>query len=178
MITFAQALTAGQINTTEAVSLFDNLPPAEIDFMLGNWKGGEFPTGHRLDGMLEAYHWHGKRFDSADEVHPLVFTARNGKQVTVNPVAVMPGVPFAGRVPLLKSWVVGTIFQALVPRLRTRRPRATLKLREFRGKTSAAMVYNDLPITDHFRKVDENTALGCMEMKGLRRPYFFVLRRE
>lgn len=49
---------------------------------------------------------------------------------------------------------------------------------EYRGKSSATMVYNPLPINDVFRKVDENTVLGLMDMHGLERPFFFVLRRE
>ncbi|WP_081748151.1 GXWXG domain-containing protein [Leptolyngbya sp. PCC 6406] len=30
--------------------------------MFGPWKGSGFPTHHPLDGALETYHWHGKRF--------------------------------------------------------------------------------------------------------------------
>ena len=54
------------INTTEqAFARFDALPPVEIAFMLGAWTWESVPTGHPLDGALEAFHWHGKRFDSA-----------------------------------------------------------------------------------------------------------------
>ncbi|MCB1177334.1 MAG: DUF4334 domain-containing protein, partial [Leptospiraceae bacterium] len=34
------------------------------------------------------------------------------------------------------------------------------------------------PIYDNFRKVDENTILGVMDLKGLKDFFFFVLRRE
>jgi hypothetical protein len=178
MTQFQQAITAGRISAQEALELFDSLAPADIEFLLGNWKGSEFPTGHRLDGMLASYHWYGKRFRSAEDVDPLVFRKADGALTTVNPVLIMPGVPFAGRVPFLKTAWVGRIFQGLVPFLTTSKPRATLRMVDFRGHTSAAMVYNDLPITDSFRKVDEDTVLGCMDMKGMEQPYFFVLRRE
>jgi len=74
--------------------------------MLGNWKGVSFPTGHLLDGVLEVYHWYGKTFESAEHVHPLVFTQRRSSKVNVNPALiplcaldVMPTltVPFLGR---------------------------------------------------------------------------------
>ena len=40
------------------------------------------------------------------------------------------------------------------------------------------MVYDNLPINDVFRKVDEDTVLGVMDLKGMKKPFFFVLRRE
>ncbi|MGB7084128.1 MAG: DUF4334 domain-containing protein [Phormidesmis sp.] len=49
---------------------------------------------------------------------------------------------------------------------------------EHRGKVSATMSYDHLPINDVFRKIDENTVLGLMDCKALQQPFFFVLRRE
>jgi hypothetical protein len=40
------------------------------------------------------------------------------------------------------------------------------------------MIYDNLPINDVFRKVDQDTVLGAMDLKGIPRPFFFVLRRE
>src|ERR1700722_4924430 len=37
-----------------------SLRPATIDGMLGEWKGGEFVTGHRMNGQLEKARWFGK----------------------------------------------------------------------------------------------------------------------
>ena len=42
------------------------------------------------------------------------------------------------------------------------------------GKVSAAMIYDHLPIIDIFRRVDEDTLLGVMDMRGLADPYFFI----
>jgi hypothetical protein len=39
-----------------------SLPPATIDGMLGEWKGGEFVTGHQMDRQLEKARWFGKTF--------------------------------------------------------------------------------------------------------------------
>lgn len=36
---------------------------------------------------------------------------------------------------------------------------------KFRGKSSATMIYDGVPIFDHFRKVDDNTLLGIMNGK-------------
>jgi len=49
---------------------------------------------------------------------------------------------------------------------------------EYRGKVSATMIYDYLPINDVFRKVDDNTVLGLMDFKGMPQPFFFVLDRE
>jgi hypothetical protein len=40
------------------------------------------------------------------------------------------------------------------------------------------MCYDQLPIHDVFRKVDENTVLGAMDMRGTPDPLVFFLRRE
>jgi len=40
------------------------------------------------------------------------------------------------------------------------------------------MIYDHLPIMDLFRKVDDNTLLGVMDLKGMQQPFFFVLYRD
>jgi hypothetical protein len=39
------------------------------------------------------------------------------------------------------------------------------------------MIYDQLPINDSFRKIDDNTVFGAMDFKGVPQPFFFVLRR-
>lgn len=46
----------------------------------------------------------------------------------------------------------------------------------FRGKVSTAMIYNRLPITDHFRRIDENTLMGVMDLKGKIIIYFYLFK--
>lgn len=57
---------------------------------------------------------------------------------------------------------------------------------EFRGKVSATMIYDGVPIFDHFRKVDENTLFGLMNGKHVEgypdvvdngKYYYFFLER-
>ena len=57
-----ERLDAGRATTEDAIELFDSLEPVDVDFMIGDWKGEGFHTNHPMDGLLEAYHWHGKRF--------------------------------------------------------------------------------------------------------------------
>ena len=56
----------------------------------------------------------------------------------------------------------------------------------FRGKTSATMIYDGVPIFDHFRKVDNNIVFGLMDGKHIEgfpdivdngKYYFFFLER-
>jgi len=46
----------------------------------------------------------------------------------------------------------------------------------FRGKVSTGMIYNHLPIIDHFRRVDENTLMGAMDLKGKIVLYFYLYK--
>lgn len=161
---------------TDVLAVFDQLPPVTIADMLGSWRGRGVPTGHVLDGVLERYGWHGKRFDGPEEVHPLVFSA-GGSTFAINPVLLPVQLvlrhPLLARAPMLPSG-----FRRLAPLLRTTRPRARLQMTEFRGVVSATMVYDALPILDAFRRVDASTRLGVMDLRGLEAPYVFVLRRE
>lgn len=169
---------AGIPSTAWASQLFDALQAVDAAFMLGSWRGQSFASGHPLDGVLEAYHWRGKRFDSVEAVHPLVFTARQGHQVCVNPAWLRPGLWLAGRVAVPRARWLARLFQAILPLLATTRPRARLRTTTWRGKPGATMVYDQLPIQDGFRRIDDNTVLGRMDAKGIAAPFFFILRRE
>lgn len=182
MTTFSMAIDVGKTSTEEALAIFDSLEPVDTNFMLGAWKGEGFPTGHSLDGLLEAYHWHGKLFESQEDVHPLIFTTLRGRTTRVNPILVMPllGVMdrLLPRLPFLKSRILGRIFQVCLPLYSTRRSQARLRLTSYRDKSSATMIYDNFPVNDVFRKADENTVLGLMDLKGIKQSLFFVLRRE
>src|SRR4029453_8481702 len=75
----------GPRTTEDALALFDSLEPVGLDFMLGDWQGSGFPPGHPSDGALEAYRWRGKRFDSVEDVYPLLFSRADGSIANVNP---------------------------------------------------------------------------------------------
>ena len=48
----------------------------------------------------------------------------------------------------------------------------------YRGVLTATMCYDALPINDVFRKVDNDTLVGAMDLRGLEMPFMFVLRRD
>lgn len=171
-------ITAGRATSQEALALFDSLPAVSVNFMLGNWTGSGLHTDHPMDGLLEAYHWHGKRFESPEEVHPLVFKTVSGATRSINPGLMGSVLNLAASTPMPKSPLIGRSFQLLTPLMRTSKSRARLRMVDYRGKSSATMVYDQLPINDTFRKVDEHTVLGLMDLKGMQQPFFFILRRE
>ncbi|GAA2337494.1 DUF4334 domain-containing protein [Saccharopolyspora halophila] len=160
-----------------ALEFFDSLPPARVAELTGTWRGNGIDTGNPFDGLLERFGWYGKRFDGPDDAHPLLFTGSGGRVVSVNPAFVPMGLVL-NIADKLNNPVVGKLFTRLVPLLTTREPRARLRMVEYRGVSSAAMIYDSLPIYDPFRKVDENTLLGAMDLRGLRAPFMFVLRRD
>jgi len=178
-ITVAEKIDAGRGATTEeALSIYDSLEPADVEFMLGRWKGEGFHTNHPMDGLLEAYHWHGKYFETSEKVHPLVFNTHSGNTLNMNPIFFGAAMGMAARGKAPKSAFVGRTFQLFMPFFATSKSRARLRMMNFRGKSCATMAYDQLPINDVFRKLDENTVLGIMDLKGMRDPFFFILRRE
>lgn len=70
----------GQIADAELDEFWATLEPASIELMSGDWKGGEFVTGHRMNGQLEAARWFGKTFDSASDVKPLICLDEHGNR--------------------------------------------------------------------------------------------------
>jgi hypothetical protein len=174
------------MTTAQALAAFDSLPAVRIEEMFGRWAGSEAPTGSPLDGLLSAYGWHGKRFTSADEVDPLIFekhgpgsrgTRRRGSLFAVEP-AVIP-LPLALRLPaLVHHRATAALGRLALPLIRTRRPKARLRMVEYRGVSTATMIYDAQPINDHFRRIDDETLLGAMDLRGLDAPFFFLLHRE
>ena len=159
----------------EAEAFFDSLPAVRPETLTGRYAGRELATGHPMDGLLEASGWYGKQFDDLDHVHPLLFRDLSGAIFPVEPrkvpLGIVPRVPAA--VVARSRPAVG----ALKPVLRTRKHRARLRAVEHRGVVTAAMVYDHLPIIDFFRRVDADTLLGVMDLRGSV-PYFFVLTRD
>ncbi len=170
-----EMIEAGQASTEQALEAFDQLLPADLDFMCGRWVGCGLPTGHPMDGLLELYGWYGKEFLNPEQVHPLLFGAQG--QVKLEPFPLMStlGVlgPHAARNGLLVR-----MFTAIRWVFSTRKPRARMRMTEYRGKSTATMIYDGLPINDVFAKVDENTVMGVMDLKGMEQPFFWLMRRE
>lgn len=165
-------------SAAEALRVFDRLDVVDLGAMMGPWAGRTFPSGHRLDGVLEAHGWHGKTFDNTEAVHPLVFTTAAGRQLRLRPALLLPFLPLVMAVPALRSAAAGRIARPLLPLLATTESAARLRMLQFRGRLSAALVYDGIPVIDVLRRVDEDTVLGLMDLKGMQEPYFFLLRRE
>lgn len=56
---------------------------------------------------------------------------------------------------------------------------ATIRRVEYRGVVTATMVYDDHPVFDHFRRVQDGLLLGAMDRKGeSAHPLMFFLRRR
>lgn len=160
----------------QAWALFDRLPAARTDEVtLGRWHGEELDTGHPFAGVLVASGWYGKQFDGPDSVHPLLFADSTGAIFPVDPRRVP--LTLTDKVPLAGVRAINKALPVLGLALRTRKYTARLRDIEYRGVVSVAMVYDHLPIIDHFRRVDEHTLLGIMDLRGMDAPYFFVLRR-
>ncbi|MGW7520172.1 DUF4334 domain-containing protein [Streptomyces sp. NPDC054796] len=63
---------------------------------------------------------------------------------------------------------------------RTGKGEASLWMVEFRGESTATMVYDGQPVLDHFKRVDANTLMGIMNGKGTLdggRHYYFLLEQ-
>lgn len=169
--------------TAAALAVFDAAPAVEPDFMIGSWRGAELPTAHPLDGLLAASGWWGKEFLDAESVNPLLFPTADGAALwALNPALAFGGLGVATRTPWVKGLDFTGVIAKLKPVLGTKSPKARLRTTRYRGVDTATMIYDQLPINDVFRLLDDaggsETVLGAMDLRGSARPYFFVLRRD
>lgn len=165
--------------TTDALGLFDSRPAVEPEFMFGTWHGAEVPTGHPLDGLLTASGWWGKHFTDSETVHPLLFPTADGNALwPLNPAPAFAGLGVATRLPALRRRGFAGVVPLLRPALKAGGPKARLRTTRYRGVDTATMIYDQVPVNDVFRSIDERTVLGAMDLRGIRKPYFFVLQRD
>ncbi|KAH0282518.1 hypothetical protein M436DRAFT_68443 [Aureobasidium namibiae CBS 147.97] len=159
-------LAAGKATSAEAAAAFETLGPVRPEAIVGRWKGSELATGHAVDGTLSASGWYGKEFTERD-AHPLLFQNKNGEVFAGNPT---------------KTMALGARGESIVENqkeVETKDYQARIRVVEHKGVSTASMLYNEHPIIDHFRKVDDNTLLGVMDNLLMPEPpFYFVLRRE
>ncbi|GAA3949790.1 DUF4334 domain-containing protein [Gordonia caeni] len=77
---FFERVASQQISEpAELDAIWAALPVVTVDEILGDWRGGELPSGHPMDGQLEKVGWHGKWFRSWYDVAPMVCRDADGK---------------------------------------------------------------------------------------------------
>ncbi|GAB7106937.1 DUF4334 domain-containing protein [Streptomyces phaeofaciens JCM 4814] len=137
----------GSIDPLELDEIWAALETVRPEHILGEWKGGEFRTGHPLNGMLAKAGWYGKTFTTVHDVKPLMCRDATGELYSHRELG-------KGEASL---WTV-----------------------EFRGETTATMIYDGQPVFDHFKRVDDTTLMGIMNAKGVPAEgpfYYFFLER-
>lgn len=155
---------------------FRDLPAIEPAELVGLWKGHGIATGHPFDGVLENLGWFGKRFGQDLRADALLFKSSDRRLTAVDPSLIPLGLALRfhrfGR-----SRAARNLFSYLQRRLRAQGPVATLRFLPFEGVSSAAMVYDHKPITDYFRRMDEDKVMGMMVIDRDARRFFFELER-
>jgi len=155
---------------------FRELSPVEPHELAGLWKGLSIPSGHPFDDFLENLGWFGKRFTSDLRADALLFRSGERRLVAIDPrwIPLRLALRFHH---LGKTRAARNLFSYLQQRLRADSPVATVRTLTFEGMTSAAMVYDALPIVDHFRRIDDKHIMGAMVIGGDDRLFFFELER-
>ncbi|MFE7165919.1 DUF4334 domain-containing protein [Streptomyces sp. NPDC057616] len=144
---------AGPIDPTELDALWADLKSVDVSSILGSWRGFAFPTGHPVERVLARSRWHGKRFLALDDAQPLICRAEDSEG--------------------------GGLYSDTT----SGRGEASLWNIEFRGEVTATMVYDGMPVFDHFKQVDDDTLMGVMNGKAATvapdgHLFYFGLERE
>ena len=67
--------SATQVSIEALHQLFDSLEAVDTSFMLGEWEGGVFKTGHKGERQLDVIKWAGKSFLHENDVDPIISRA-------------------------------------------------------------------------------------------------------
>ncbi len=76
---FVRAQSQEVSEPAELDEIWAALPTVTVEEILGDWRGGELPSGHPMDGQLEQVGWHGKWFRSWYDVAPMVCRGPDGE---------------------------------------------------------------------------------------------------
>ena len=76
-----EAFGATTSSLDDVLAYFDELPPVQVEEMIGDWDGAVVPTGRPGEAQLDALRWVGKRFNGPDDVDPLMCLDDNGDRV-------------------------------------------------------------------------------------------------
>ncbi|MBF0660935.1 MULTISPECIES: DUF4334 domain-containing protein [unclassified Rhodococcus (in: high G+C Gram-positive bacteria)] len=109
-------------------------------------------TPARIDDLV-GFRWKGFSFDTGHRTHGLLGASRWYGKTFVSPTEVQP---------LVCRGEDGELFSDK----ETGRGEASLWEIVFRGEVTATMVYDGMPVFDHFKKVDDDTLIGVMNGKG------------
>jgi hypothetical protein len=69
---FAELRGCRDVNPADLDEIWSGLQTVRSEDVLGRWKGDEFHTGHKMNGLLQSNRWYGKNFNSVNDVEPIV----------------------------------------------------------------------------------------------------------
>ncbi|KAL5043026.1 hypothetical protein BDW71DRAFT_210624 [Aspergillus fruticulosus] len=156
--TLTHILSSKPVTPLAATILFNSLPPLSVSDLLGSWHGTCALTNHPGIAALKAARWVGKDFHSTEDVDPII--------------SLDPSLPYPPGHRASEDKREGRVVNSLMGKARIREVK-------YNNVVSASMVYNDKPIIDYFRRVDERTVMGVMDAAGTveDHPLYFVLER-
>lgn len=152
----------GRVEESDVAAIFNQASPVAPEYMIGEWKGGSFDTGHPTHELLKTYNWAGKNFRTVDDVEPIVLYDDAGARVWC------------------KDYGNAQVRLSLLPFVLALLILSKVREVKFRGVISAAMIYDNFPIIDSFRFISDNLVIGAMDNKQLPKDagtYYFYLNK-
>lgn len=166
-ITLTDLAAVGDLTAEGVAEFFDTLSPTPIGFMMGLWRAVVVPSCSPNQRRLLDSGYFGMRFTDPETVDPLLFSTADGTEVfAADPIKLFTLLQDGPTdIPAVRSDVEITY------------PAARLRMIDYRGVTSATLIYDRQPVLDHFRTLTDTIVLGAVEARGYQQPTYFALQR-
>ncbi|KAA1039599.1 DUF4334 domain-containing protein [Macrococcus equipercicus] len=163
----------------EIKAYFDSLEPISTHMIYGLWRGEEVNTPHPMTSLLKKANWYGKYFQDDNNVTPIVMQDKNGELFAANP-GILPLKAPLKLVKLLSKGFFDMSVTLIKPLFKTKSSKARLRMMDYNGTPTAAMIYDQKPLIDYLKKIDDNTLLGMVDETTISKhqTHYFILIRD
>ncbi|ODV89284.1 hypothetical protein CANCADRAFT_3912 [Tortispora caseinolytica NRRL Y-17796] len=168
MRTIDEILESKHLPEKEALEFYLDLEPMELHELRGGWKGSTLYTDHPLDNKMASFGWHGMFFKNNEVVYPSIWNANDGSKFIADPLKVITAVQSSTAPDIMGSP------QSYL----TTSDSARIRMVVSYDHPTATLIYNNLPIYDSFKRIDDDRIVGLVDMKGVDKPYFFMMTRD
>ena len=166
-VTVDELIGTGAKTAEQIDALFTTLASVSIQTLQGIWRAVAIPGVSPQYQLMIEKGWYGMRLTDQNSVDSLLIANPEGTGIFAADLfklaAALPANP--AHLSQIRS------------EIETDQPTGRLRLIDYRGTVSAAMIYDRQPVIDYFRTIDDTTVLCTVEARDITGNAYLILQR-